>query len=132
MSRLLGAALAVVLCLSFGCESSKPAAASSSPHSIPKVFGTSRGAVTETATKELGQDCTEFRSSDCLSGLCLHTGSLPSEGYVCSKRCADSSECPSTWSCTQVFPSDDGHLCVPPSERVPFEPTEGQEGEEVL
>ena len=67
-------------------------------------------------TKGLGEPCETYAEKECLSGICLHwKGTDPNSGFVCSKRCADSSECTGQghWECVQVYPGPNASFCVP-------------------
>ncbi|MBI3183840.1 MAG: hypothetical protein HYZ28_17010 [Myxococcales bacterium] len=59
-----------------------------------------------------GADCS-FGPAACESGLCIRKDSGP----VCSAHCADVTECPEGWSCTQVLAIDGQPVqaCLPPS-----------------
>jgi hypothetical protein len=64
-------------------------------------------------TRQLGEDCTQAGSLQCASGICLHVEADRNAGYVCSKACSSSSDCPPAWGCIQVFPAPDSSFCVP-------------------
>ncbi|MCY1019867.1 hypothetical protein [Pyxidicoccus sp. MSG2] len=67
-------------------------------------------------SKELGEACTAHGASECRSGMCLHTGADPAEGYFCSTTCQTQAQCPSQWGCTQVHPGAQARVCIPPAE----------------
>jgi hypothetical protein len=95
-----------------GCGSSD-----SVPSGDQSAFTENRPQAVPGATKQLGEDCQKEGRSTCLSGLCLHVGAGPEEGYVCSRSCTGDGECPASWRCLQVYPSPEGWLCVPPGEQ---------------
>jgi len=71
---------------------------------------------TTQATKPTGANCDTFAQAECISGICLHWKSNdPNSGFVCSKRCVDSSDCdgPGNWECVQVYPAPNSSFCVP-------------------
>jgi hypothetical protein len=78
-----------------------------------EVLTEHRPLMTEKATKQVGEDCTENGASACLSGVCLHVKPGRKEGYLCSRACQGSQECPRDWQCAQVYPTAQGRLCVP-------------------
>ncbi len=82
------------------------------------AFSEHRVQVSGRATKQLGEDCLKEGASGCVSGLCLHTGAGPEEGYACSRQCTSSAQCPVNWRCVQVYPSDEGWLCTPPTKEA--------------
>lgn len=85
------------------------------PVSAPKpVFGEHRTTLASKATKELGEECEQHGTSECVSGLCLHTQADPQRGYFCSGVCRGQGECPGGWSCTQMHPSESTRVCIPP------------------
>lgn len=97
--------------LAIGCgEGRLPSA--SSPQ--PPVLTEGRVLKAEQASKDLGQDCNEFRASECRSGLCLHVAPGRGSGYLCSSSCKVASECPKGWTCEQMFPESGDSVCVPP------------------
>ncbi len=65
--------------------------------------------------KPAGMDCSAGGRGECESGLCLHTGTEPGAGYVCSKTCKGLAECPADWSCAQVQPGAATRVCIPPA-----------------
>ncbi len=71
------------------------------------------------AKLEVGEDCSAFEGNDaCAQGLCLRVeAGLPRKGF-CTVRCKpdDANGCPdapSKWLCRQIWPSDEGWVCVP-------------------
>lgn len=70
------------------------------------------------ATKRLGEDCTTYGASECLSELCLHYKHAPSEGYVCSRQCESDRDCPVDWNCVSTYPAPGSEFCVPPEDWV--------------
>ena len=68
------------------------------------------------ATKHLGEDCSSAGYQDCVSQVCGHFAAAPESGYFCTRSCTSSIDCPRGWSCAQVYPSDDGRLCIAPSD----------------
>jgi len=68
------------------------------------------------ATQGLGQSCTVHGASECLSGVCLHTGADQDDGYFCSVTCKAAEECPEQWQCAQVYPNVAQRVCIPPSD----------------
>ena len=66
--------------------------------------------------KSVGEDCTTYGRSECLSGLCLHVRPRPDAGYFCSQACRGTEECPEGWQCARLMPggSEEG-VCQPPS-----------------
>jgi hypothetical protein len=83
-----------------------------------------KGAPLPQVKLQVGQECTQFEgNAACESDLCLRVApGIPPKGF-CSIRCnaGDDSNCPdapSQFRCAQVFPSDNGWLCVPPSSHL--------------
>ncbi|HYI02787.1 hypothetical protein [Hyalangium sp.] len=70
-------------------------------------------------SKSVGEDCTTYGRSECVSGICLHVKPQPGAGYFCSQTCRDLEECPEGWRCARLMPggSEDG-VCQPPSSWV--------------
>jgi hypothetical protein len=66
-------------------------------------------------TRRVGEDCTLYGGSACLSGLCLHAKPTRNQGYFCTIRCSAQRDCPVGWQCPQIYPGPQGHICVPPS-----------------
>jgi hypothetical protein len=66
-------------------------------------------------TRHLGEDCTTYGGSGCISGVCLHAKPARNRGFFCSRRCARRADCPVGWQCPQIYPGPHGHFCVPPS-----------------
>ncbi|MFY2560056.1 hypothetical protein ACN469_20775 [Corallococcus terminator] len=101
--------------LSLGCSGEEPTSpAREREIEASPVFGEHR--VREPAQKGLaavGMDCGVGGKAGCASGLCLHTGKEPGEGYVCSKPCAVSADCPSEWRCAQLQPGSSARVCLP-------------------
>jgi hypothetical protein len=91
-----------------GCSKSQ-----TEPATAKEVLTEHRPLRAEKATKQLGEDCTANGDSACLSGVCLHVKPGRKEGYVCSRACQSSQECPQNWQCAQVYPTPQGRLCVP-------------------
>jgi hypothetical protein len=87
----------------------------SSPREVAPLLKEHRTALTTQATKKLGQDCTVHGRSECLTGLCLHTGAEPDKGYVCTQVCHAATECPPEWHCEQLHPGSAQRVCVPPA-----------------
>jgi hypothetical protein len=85
-----------------------------------QVFSEHRFLQATQPTKQLGEDCTTYGASECLSGLCLHYKHNPAEGYACSKQCEGDLECPEDWRCTSAHPTPGSEFCVPPSEWSPI------------
>src|SRR5215831_8905164 len=83
------------------------------PSSPDAVLSEHRFAASAAKTKQLGEDCTQAGSAQCTSGICLHVEADRNAGYICTKACSSSSDCPRTWGCTQVFPAPDSSFCVP-------------------
>lgn len=75
-----------------------------------------RTALAAQATQGLGENCTTHGASECLSGVCLHTGTERDDGYFCSVNCTAAKECPEQWQCAQVYPGVAQRVCVPPSD----------------
>jgi len=69
-------------------------------------------------TSHVGEDCTLFGRSACISGVCLHAKPARDRGYFCSIRCRNRRDCPVGWQCPQIYPGPQGHFCVPPSNWV--------------
>lgn len=67
------------------------------------------------ASKQLGEDCTVYGRTECLSGVCLHVSPDRNTGYFCSSACTRREDCPSEWNCNQLYPGPGGSACVPPS-----------------
>lgn len=65
--------------------------------------------------RAVGDDCSGGGQGECASGLCLHTGTEPGAGYVCSKVCEAPAECPPEWRCAQAHPGSAMRLCIPPA-----------------
>ena len=81
-----------------------------------RVLGEHRAALDGgTPTRQLGEDCTQYGWSACLSGLCLHARTDRNGGYFCSRPCVRQSDCPIGWRCPQIYPGPQGHFCVPPA-----------------
>ncbi|WP_158616648.1 hypothetical protein [Corallococcus sp. CA054B] len=96
------------------CSAESPAPA---PAIEPSpVLAEHRTALAETASNEVGEDCTKHGASGCKSGLCLHTGALPDEGYFCSQTCTGEAQCPAQWKCSRVHPGASARVCIPPAE----------------
>ena len=68
------------------------------------------------ATKQLGEDCTLYGASECISELCLHYKHDPASGYVCSRKCESDTNCPAGWRCVSTYPSAGSEFCVPPAD----------------
>lgn len=65
-------------------------------------------------TKRIGDDCTAHGASECVSGTCLHVSPKPGEGYVCSRTCTATADCPPGWTCSSLLPAPASALCLPP------------------
>lgn len=76
------------------------------------VFGEHQFLAVKQANFSVGEDCTQGGSSACASALCLHVGTLKDSGYICSKACADETQCPQGWACVSLSSADSA--CVPP------------------
>ena len=59
-----------------------------------------------------GADCT-FGPAACESGLCIRKDSGP----VCTRICADTTECPDGWTCSVVrtVTEQSAQACLPPT-----------------
>ncbi len=102
-----GLKLLVFVSVLAGCgkeQSQPPAATPFGEHRVAEFKGTAR--------KQLGEDCTHFGAAECSSGLCLHTGTSPNSGYVCSRACDSGRECPSGWRCAQAGLTGGPAYCV--------------------
>lgn len=72
--------------------------------------------------RQIGEECSQYGGSQCLTGLCLHHKPDPHSGWVCSKGCLHDGECPSAqgWSCRSILPPVPGNqYCVPPDSWTP-------------
>ena len=74
---------------------------------------------TGTSTRQLGEDCTTRGAGDCQSSICLHHGSRPSSGYICSSACDSEHECPTGWRCASIHQGLNSRFCIPPSGWTP-------------
>jgi hypothetical protein len=105
--------------LALGCNGSMEEPARPVPEGAradPAVFGEHRfDESLKAGLKPAGQDCTAGGRGECESGLCLHTGTEPGEGYVCSKTCQTLTDCPADWRCAQVQPGAATRVCIPPA-----------------
>jgi hypothetical protein len=74
-----------------------------------------RPLIASKASKQLGENCTVYGRTECLSGICLHVGPDKNTGYFCSSTCSQREDCPSEWRCNQLHPGSGGSACVPPT-----------------
>lgn len=72
-------------------------------------------------TKHLGEDCTEHGASACMEegAVSFHYKPDPEEGYVCSKPCETTADCPDTWGCLSLYPAPGNSFCAPPADWEP-------------
>jgi hypothetical protein len=63
----------------------------------------------------LGEDCSQTGEDGCQSGLCLKHRPGFGAGYVCSKACDTTANCPATWACSTIYPSPKASFCTPPA-----------------
>jgi hypothetical protein len=113
-------ALLTTVLASFSCARA-PSEAQSRAYQVPQVFTEHRflRAAPETPKKQLGEDCSTYGASECLSELCFHAGADPSRGHVCSKACNSDEACPEAWTCRSVYPTPGSSFCAPPTEWTP-------------
>jgi hypothetical protein len=84
------------------------------PDSVAPVFAEHRfNESLKRDPKSVGEDCSVSGRGECESGVCLHTGTEPGAGYVCSRTCTSPTECPPDWRCAQVQPGAGTRLCIP-------------------
>lgn len=112
--RLLGVSAAVVAALATSaCEGGASTTAPSA------VFGDHQFALTAAATKQLGENCVVEGPGGCVTGTCFHYKPDPHDGFVCSRACTSSDDCPSGWSCVSIYPGPGNEYCAPPKEWAP-------------
>ena len=98
--------LLVIGLVALGCSTEPPTSMPLTEHRPSEVAR---------ATLRLGQDCSATGYQGCVSQLCGHFGPGNGAGYYCTRRCGSDLECPRGWACKQVYPADDGTLCVSPA-----------------
>lgn len=90
------------------------------PHierSQPTVLSEPRTAISPTvASKQIGEDCSRYGESECLSGVCVNTLSAGGRRRLCSKACLSPRDCRAGWTCVRAMPGREQSICVP---RVP-------------
>lgn len=59
----------------------------------------------------VGDDCRLGGELSCRSRLCLHTGTEPSSGFICSLYCLSNENCPDRWRCSPFLEQG---VCLPP------------------
>lgn len=99
---------------SIACGNSVPEASPPKP-----VFTEHRPMQAEKPSKQLGEDCTTFGTSECISGTCFHYKPSPREGYVCSQKCQTDEGCPPLWACTSIYAGESNRYCSPPQDWKP-------------
>ena len=111
-----GAFLPVIFCALIACTGTSPS------HDIAKEVDEKSGAsvltehqfsVSAKKAKRIGEDCSLHGSSECLSGVCLHTSPHRHAGYICSQTCSSTSDCPANWSCVQGLLGEVSGVCMP-------------------
>lgn len=114
--RLLWA-VGILLAVAFlGCSPQAKAPAEPPP---PLSARTGLTAASPATLLEVGEDCSQHASNDaCAQGLCLRVEAGVPRKAFCTVRCrpADDNGCPNAptpWSCRQIWPSEEGWVCLP-------------------
>src|SRR5262245_29635749 len=101
------------------CSGNPPGEEPRPPTPEPSLSEHVFSSVKSTPTTEVGDDCSSGGLSECRSGVCLHAGGL-GKGYLCSKPCAEDSECPARWRCVLAGTgSAASAVCVPKRGEAP-------------
>lgn len=111
LKRFSGAACMVGLALLGGaCERGAPAPERAGPTVVTewRPLPTS-----QPASKQVGEACDAHGASECLEGQCVHARPTRGQGYVCSRPCQASAQCPPDWRCVPVVPGARQAVCLP-------------------
>jgi hypothetical protein len=85
-----------------------------------ETFGAKQFELASNRSRDIGEDCSEFAESICVSALCVHYRSdRPERGYVCSRPCVGESNCPAEWHCVSFAPGPGNSVCMPPRDWEP-------------
>jgi hypothetical protein len=67
--------------------------------------------LTVTTPLKVGQSCGATPEA-CASGLCIAMSNAVPPDTFCSKQCGGDGDCPVGWHCRNIFPSDQGFICI--------------------
>ena len=85
------------------------------PEAVADVVSEPSPSETAQTLREVGEDCSAVGGEGCVSGVCLHADvDSRTGGFVCSRECGGTSDCPAGWRCLQTHPGPDSELCIPP------------------
>lgn len=110
LTRSLGAVLFLALSLLAGCSGGERKEEEPKER---KIFAQHQFLKAAKQTKQLGDDCTVAGASECVSNLCYHYKPDVRAGFVCSRECKSTAECPAEWECRSIYPPNQS-FCSPP------------------
>lgn len=113
--RSLGAVLVLALSSLAGCSGGDRKEETPKER---KIFAQHQFLKAAKPNKQLGDDCTVSGASECLSNLCYHYKPDARAGFVCSRECKSTADCPVEWECRSVYPPSQS-FCSPPVKWTP-------------